>query len=271
MIQTEKEKFITYILRYIQQKINNPIEYLENNRKNWVKQNILEKIDDLKNKFTNIQNPFLKDIYLKFLISDKLKLNLDNGELKRWIVQDWGGIKTHKDFDTLDNAMKLKSFNRISSWSKIASFEDINNYIIYDSRVIYSLNWIIHKFNKETNGSQKYLFQPDGRNRLLTLLPVDSIINFDNISQLDKTKKGDKIFEDIYIPKQHCYNHACKLMKNINEILFQGVQIKNLTTNPISAEQYPFFTEMLLFQMADDIIFEDIKQSIKINIEGKNK
>ena len=35
----------------------------------------------------------------------------------------------------------------------------------------------------------------------------------------------------------------------------------------IKVKEYPFFMEMLLFQIADDIIFDDIKQSIDVNLK----
>lgn len=169
-----------YIVDYIKSKIENPIKYLNENRKDWINQPTIDKIDFLKDKFETIENPFLKDVYLKFLIHEALSSKeCDHQKLNEWIVQDWGGIKTHKDFDTLSIAMEKNSLDRISSWSKIASFQNIKTKIIYDSRVIYTLNWIIYKYNKETNNASKYLFQPSGRNKLLTLLPVDSIINFD--------------------------------------------------------------------------------------------
>ena len=59
----------------------------------------------------------------------------------------------------------------------------------------------------------------------------------------------------------------CKLTKNLNQMIFKDIEIQ-IKDRKIEAKNYPFFTEMLLFQMADDIIFEDIKQSITINLKG---
>lgn len=263
----EYELVSGYIVDYIKSKVENPIEYLNGNRKDWINQPSIDKIDFLKNKFITIKTPFLKDVYLKFLIHEALSSKeSDHQKLNEWIVQDWGGIKTHKDFDTLSIAMENNSLDRISSWSKIASFEDIKTKIIYDSRVIYTLNWIIYRYKKETNSDSKYLFQPSGRNKLLTLLPVDSIINFDNIKSLQIDKKGDTIFGDIYIPKKECYNYACNLIQNINTKLFTQEAVELPEIGTILAKDFPFFTEMLLFQMSDNIIFKDIKESIQISI-----
>ena len=151
---------------------------------------------------------------------------------------------------------------------QVHASQHIDDFIIYDSRVIYSLNWLIFRFNKKYNKTEKYFFQPSGRNRLLTLLPVDSIINFGNIEYLNVDNKGDNIFGDIYFQKSECYSKMCELTKNLNKLIFKDteIQIKNMK---IQAEKYPFFIEMLLFQIADDIIFNDIKKSITIDLKEK--
>lgn len=58
----------------------------------------------------------------------------------------------------------------------------------------------------------------------------------------------------------------CELTKNLKKLIFRNIeiQIKDLK---IKVENYPFFVEMLLFQIADDIIFDDIKQSITIALK----
>ena len=58
----------------------------------------------------------------------------------------------------------------------------------------------------------------------------------------------------------------CELTKNLNKLIFKDIEIQ-IKDMKIQAENYPFFTEMLLFQIADDIIFDDIKDSISINIK----
>ena len=118
-------------------------------------------------------------------------------------------------------------------------------------------------FSKKT---EKYFFQPSGRNKLLTLLPVDSIINFGNIERLEVHSKGDNIFGDIYFQKSECYSKLCEFIKNLNKFIFKDIEIQ-IKDMKIQAENYPFFTEMLLFQIADDIIFDDIKDSISINVK----
>jgi hypothetical protein len=58
----------------------------------------------------------------------------------------------------------------------------------------------------------------------------------------------------------------CELTKNLNKLIFKDIEIQIKDTK-IKAENYPFFMEMLLFQIADNIIFEDIKQSITIALK----
>ena len=260
------EEFISkYINNKFEEKRQSLLKYLIDKRDNWLNDNVIKKIDNLEEKLFGIDEIFYKDVYLKFILNEMLNQK-DDKNIHKWIVSDWGGIKTHKDFKTLKESMKNHSFDRISSWSKIASFQNINDYVIYDSRVIYSLNWIIFRFNKKYNKTEKYFFQPSGRNKLLTLLPVDSIINFGNIECLKVHSKGDDIFGDIYFQKSECYLKMCELTKNLNKLIFKDIetQIKDMK---IQAENYPFFTEMLLFQIADDIIFDDIKQSINVNLK----
>ena len=57
------------------------------------------------------------------------------------------------------------------------------------------------------------------------------------------------------------------ILINLNGVLYKDnkVEFTSLTSN--IASEYPFFTEMLLFQIADDIIFKDIKESIKISLK----
>ena len=260
------EKFIVeYINNKFYEKSIDILEYLKNKRNDFLNDNIIEKIDTLKENLPKEIESFYKDIFLKFILNEMLNQK-DDKKIHDWIVKDWRGIKTHKDFNTLKESMKNYSFDRISSWSKIASFKDLSKYVIYDSRVIYSLNWIIFKYNKKYNKTEKYFFQPSGRNKLLTLLPVDSIINFGNIECLKVHSKGDDIFGDIYFQKSECYLKMCELTKNLNKLIFKDIEIQ-IKDMKIQAENYPFFTEMLLFQIADDIIFDDIKDSISINVK----
>ena len=268
-MNTELVNFIiTQLNNYTKE---NSINYLLESRNSWVREEILEKCDSLKNdinKFNSIPNAFEKDVYLKFIINDIYNKNnsLNNSKLNEWIIKDWGGISTHKHLATLNNSKEKRKFDRISSWSKLLSFENIQEDIIYDSRVVYSLNWLIYKYNKLNNKREKYLFQPTGRNKKLSLLPVDSIIYFEYASNLKEELKGNKIYNNIFVGKDECYNYAKSIINKINTVLFMNIDI-NILSNTIQTNKYPFFTEMLLFEIADKEVFNDIKSTISVQIK----
>lgn len=264
---------IEYIVTELKRLTNSkPLNYLSQNRKIWLKEHVtneLSKIIPVLNSLidTNI-DPFEKDVLLKFELNNQIK-NL-NGETKRqldeWIVCSWGGISTHKDFKSIYDLKNRRLYDRISSWSKILSFENIETEIIYDSRVIYSLNWLIYKYNKLHDTNEKFLFQPDGRNKKLNLLRVDAIINFEYSSHYDLDKRGDKVFCEYFCDKNECYEYARKLIFAINQKLFENVESTNIGDRDIPHKEFPFFSEMILFEIADKEIFEDIRELITISI-----
>jgi hypothetical protein len=263
------EKLINFIVVQLKEYTEDkPIEYMRDKRDNWLSDKTLKKCTFIKNEFNNFDKLskdlcFDRDIHLKFCVNNVYKNQI---ELDKWIIQDWGGISTHKNFDTLNKSKDERKFDRISSWSKLLSFENIEDDIIYDSRVIYSINWIIYKFNKHYNCQEKYLFQPNSRNGKLSLLSVNSIIYLDNDSSSGKDKIDTKKYNHLFINKNECYNYAKDLIKSINQLLFQDIKI-NILDNNIELAKYSFFTEMLLFEIADKEIFCDIKQSISVNIK----
>lgn len=53
------------------------------------------------------------------------------------------------------------------------------------------------------------------------------------------------------------------MIQCINKLLFKDKKVPILSQN-IEADTYPFFTEMLLFEIADKAVFQDIKGSVKI-------
>lgn len=253
---------------YIAQEINsltfsNPIRYLNNTKFVDINYTLLKKNNYLFNKynyFNSLKNSFQKNVYLKFLIN---KLGINSEEIKMWIVKDWGGVLSHKNFQTLEESKKKKLFDRISSWSKIASFENLEDYIIYDAKVIYSLNWFILNYNLKFKKEEKYFIHPIGRNKKLLLLPVEVLINF--TIKIDENKKGLEIYNNAYYSKDECYVKCCELIKCVNQLLFKKRESIELDSK-IYFLNYPFFTEMLLFSMADDVVFKQIKSQVRFNI-----
>lgn len=208
-------------------------------------------------------NDYEKTLKLKRIVGQKLNdTKSSNKELFNklcfWIIKDWGRIngkeqKTENLIrDFLEDRFDLK-FDRIASSSKIGSFMFPNKMVIYDSRVAYSLNWII----LSENAGQKYFPIPEGRNSKMSafdlnvLIRLKHISNYQtNIEQLDGNKQiinnKDK---QLFIDKKIAYSELNKLVKQINQKLWQGDNEK---------EQNLYFTEMLLFSIADREVFVDI-------------
>ncbi|MGL5712624.1 MAG: hypothetical protein ACRCXT_04070 [Paraclostridium sp.] len=192
---------------------------------------------------------FDKNILLKKIISEVINNQSDIVETEKyysWIVHDWGNIKSkseisHYEIENMINQLevnKKSKYNRISSTSKILSFIDRYKYIIYDSRVVYSMNWILVK----TGASDVYFRQPPSRNSKLKNLDMNTIIKLKN--------------KDIkYIKSDDNYYVMCELIKEINLHLWED-----------NSRKEPFYTEMLLFYMADTAIIDDISNSVSVVI-----
>ncbi|MFI8606142.1 hypothetical protein ACIGCP_16875 [Cellulophaga baltica] len=210
-----------------------------------------------------------KEIILKQKLHVKLNEYFESDKelfykLCLWIVKDWGGILGAKDTDTLTVIndflnSESPSFKRIASTSKVGAFMFPEKYIIYDSRVAYALNWIILSEN-----AGRYFFPiPNGRNSKMmafdmnVLIRLKNIKNYtpENIEQMDKRqyiKQKDKTY---FIPEKEAYLELSKLVRAISAELWEGEQAKML-----------YYTEMLLFSIADREIFDDITKRIKLNI-----
>lgn len=261
--------------------IDRIIEYLKeyrdliNKKYNWniekpldqaLKDQIISEYEysNLKNTDSFSQNVSLKEHINKLIIGEDDEERLKN--YYHWIVKEWGGIDRDKERlyneiistkECLKNS-KILDFENISSKSKVLSFIDIENYIIYDSRVAYALNWILLK----TKASNKFFPIPNGRNSKLMAFNMETIINLYNknmykskINEINKKFFIYNTYKSINIPKNQAYYIACELIKRINYELWDDEK-----------QEHPFYTEMLLFAIADNIIIQDIINSIEINI-----
>jgi hypothetical protein len=160
------------------------------------------------------RNQFKRNELLKFKLTEYFQKPLADMELNFWIINEWGGIKNFKKseqnkskietFKTeLENGkLTRKTFSTISSLSKLASFWDCKNYVIYDSRVIYSLNWFILKFAKQ----KTYFPTPAGRSEVIANYDIDTIIRLSH-----KDSEKDK---DLYYGHKVAYHRYCQLMKD---------------------------------------------------------
>lgn len=258
----------------------NPFNYLKENS-TWFSEALVSKsnkncypyMSDEYNDFffNNNITKLEKDICLKFIVNRDMKNEqYDVNSISLWIIKIWGGIKVIKEASVSELIQNVNNneypFDKISSWSKINSFQNIETDIIYDSKVIYSLNWLL-LLMKEYDG--KYFHQPMSRNNKLTTFPIDIIVNYRHNDAIDLTKRGEKIAEKVYYPKEEVYKRYRQIIHSINDILWgdMSIDFTSILGKKITLRHYPFFTEILLFTMADDIIVKDIRKKVFIDLK----
>ena len=218
-----------------------------------------------------ISRPYEKEIILKKKINKKLLDSHKNDKeiffkLCLWIIKDWGGIKTANDKQTKELIETFlsdtePSFKRIASSSKVGSFMYPEKNIIYDSRVAYSLNWII----LSQNAGNTFFPIPEGRNSKMAAFDMNVLIRLRNIEsyKIDNLKKlNRKNFisatdKKIYIQKNKAYSELNNLIKKISYKLWE---------NDIEKQKNLFYTEMLLFSIADKEVYKDITDRLTIII-----
>lgn len=195
---------------------------------------------------SEITNLYSKNIYLKENFATSLKNDIDFNN-HYWIIQEWGGIKSLKKNDLnnekikkfkqqlISKKMTSETFGLISSLSKLASFLHPTEYAIYDSRAIYSLNWLLFNFTEK-----KELYpQPSGRNPKLSQYDLGTIF------RLSKQKYSFKSHKDAYFD-------YCSLLTELSKEIFN--------------ENKPYKIEMLLFLIAPTKIIDSIETHVKISI-----
>jgi len=186
---------------------------------------------------------FQKNVYLKKNLISLIN-NDDTLSTHYWIIQDWGGIGSFKKNERNDKRIvtfleelekgKLTkdNFGVISSLSKVASFMNPEEYVIYDSRVIYALNWLLFNFSN----SNKFFPQPVGRSAALAMYDMQTIFRLSGVS-----------YE--YYSYKVAFHEYCKLIKQLS-----------------LDKSAPYLLEMLIFYIAPTWVVQDIKQSVSIKI-----
>ena len=213
-------------------------------------------------------NAFVKNVVLKgvlFEVLENVNEKSKRLEIYSWIIREWGGIyggNAENYYDKIEiflsEPVNVKSlnFNNIASVSKVLSFSKTKEYIIYDSRVAYAIDWILLK----TNASDKYFPIPEGRNSKLRAFDLSTLIRLKNISYLPQKKDNSKLIANmdkaIFIEKSKAYTEMCYIIKKVNALLWKDEK-----------KEFPFYTEMLLFSLADTMIFDDIVQSCSLEIK----
>jgi hypothetical protein len=267
MIATEK------IIEYLK-----PLKDIVSKKYNWVNPTCDEVKDLLDNhlitkkqynQLIECAEPYSRNIRLKMILNEQMGLLsvLKKKELSKWIVKEWGGIKGLKrcpyELATAaeDNIKKQQEsiFDNIATYSKVLSFQNINKYIIYDSRVAYSLNWILLK----ENATEKFFPIPSSRNRKISSFDFDVILKINNkslfqdkLDQIENKQFINNCEKNLYLDKKIAYLQMCELLVGVNRKLWNGEKRK-----------YPFYTEMILFAIADNLIIEDIINTVNLKIE----
>jgi hypothetical protein len=222
----------------------------------------------------NQLSPFEKEINLKKIVGQKLNDSFNSNKdlfdkLCLWIIKDWGGIKAKNDEETLKLIYKFlisekPDFKRIASTSKVGAYMFPDKNVIYDSRVAYALNWIILSENIEN----RYFPIPAGRNSKMLAFDMNVLIRLKNISifqvkdinQLDDKRYINRLDNKLFISEREAYKELISLLSQINHELWKG--------DP-ERENNLYYTEMLLFAIADKEIFIEITNnfSVKKSIE----
>ena len=207
-------------------------------------------------KLSTDNNPFEQNVRLKWILSEKYKTNTEQNFIDFWIVNNWGGIRGFKPNErNIEKVRRFKKqlekrklsldcFSTISSLSKISSFIDPENFVIYDSRVIYTLNWLILTCENQNGFKKKYFPMPSGRNKIIANFDMNTIVNISHISEYVENT-------ELYVSQQNAYFEFCNFIKTNTELIY-GENSK------------PYELEMLLFTLADKEIFEELKERIKI-------
>lgn len=199
----------------------------------------------------NVIGPFKRNIYLKENLAPLLQ-NDENLEVHYWVIREWGGIKSFKpckknnqiihEFCEQLGRQQLRrpTFNLISSLSKLAAFRDPQQYSIYDSRAIYSLNWMIFRYS-----SDKRLFpQPLGRNSAIAQLDTKTLFKLSGVQYSERGWKTS-------------YHEYCELMRELSQEAL--------------GQKRPYWVEMLLFLAAPKYILNDIQKNTTVTIERAEK
>lgn len=128
------------------------------------------------NSWNRLSN-YEKELKIKHSLNQYLNVtssaNSDNSkfdEIFYWIIKDWGGINLNKE---IVQPLVDQFIAKIASISKVASLMFPEEFIIYDSRVAYSLNWIILK----TYAGNKYFPIPEGRNSKMASFDMKTLIH----------------------------------------------------------------------------------------------
>jgi hypothetical protein len=120
--------------------------------------------------------------------------------------------------------------------------------VIYDARIAYSLNTII----LFENASSKFFPMPSGKNARMNAFDIEVLIRLRNMSFYNRNenkKMIDIADKKLFYPKKDAYSLMNETIIALNKKIYDDDLIKS---------EYPFYTEMLLFGIADTLIYDRI-------------
>lgn len=196
---------------------------------------------------SNIKSGYEKNIFLKEALPDILS-NDQSLDSHYWVIQKWGGIGSFKRNQRNDERitkfikemsagiLTKQTFECISSLSKVASFLKPSDFAIYDSRAIYTLNWLLFNHTNSNN-----LFpQPNGRSSELAKFDMQTIF------RLAKRKTE-------YRSHKTAFHDYCEIAKHLSHEVF-------------CQPNKPYLIEMLLFMVAPTWVVNNIEKSVTLEI-----
>lgn len=212
------------------------------------------------------KNMFANTLQLKSQLQNAAIRARDNEELKLladYFIKEWGGHKNNFDILNLIETHKKISFSRdvpsnfdfefknISEWSKWLCIVCPAWAVIYDARVIYSINAI----NYLTGSKYKIFPMPEIRNQKINFLDISTLILNDRLSSTDS---ADPRFATDYhfVDKKIAYVQYADLIKKVGSQLYGKRSAGHIDA------------EMLLFSLADRQIFEDVFLKVKSGKKG---
>lgn len=175
-----------------------------------------------------------KNLRLKKGLATEMEGGVGHRNINFWIIQKWGGIsmsdtENNQDrivdfYNLLNQPQHHASLTAIASFSKVASFASPHEYFVYDSRVAYSINWLL----RAAGATSGFFPFPQGRNKLVRHCDLPGVLCDEN-KHLGNTRTA--------------YYDYCQLILRLYNDICPG-------------EDEPYRLEMLLFQIAPIEIYE---------------
>ena len=243
-----------------QSMIHHVVDYLEPIKDEWEKRftwdNKLKKLPHTLGVEIKGENPAKEYLQLRKEFSKILTENSStHKEAYKWIINVWGKIKLGKEPELHELAKEFlegnTKFDRVSSTSKIAAFTKPKDYVIYDSRIAYALNWIMFYKNAGI-----FFPSPESRNQNVTGFDIKTIIRLRYAEkykeQCNNEEFVSKVDKELFISEKDAYKELRELLMTVGRKLFPN------------DENGHVYTEMLLFSIAVNTVLKELLDEVKI-------